>query len=301
MDIREEGFGRTLEESAMFSANASSYLASSAYAHGWLRRALAAWPAWNEVMFPGLVSLALAAAGVLLAARRSRDAHDTRDKEIALLYGGFGVLAFWASFGPSAGLYRLLFDVPVFAFLRAPARLAIVVVLALAVLGSLATARLLAISGTRRLVVAVSLLALAVAEMATPMPWERAVRTPMPYASLAQMPRGAIAEFPFYTGRRHLHAQYMLYSTAHWMPLLNGYSDHSPPGFWDEAATLESFPSDSSLRVLRSRGVRYVGVHWDRYGRRADEIRARLQPYKRYLKPVALSGRTEIYQIIDVP
>ena len=28
-----------------------------------------------------------------------------------------------------------------------------------------------------------------------------------------------------------MHAIYMLNSTAHWMPLVNGYSDYIPPDF----------------------------------------------------------------------
>ena len=296
--IRDEGFGRTLAESAAYSANLSSYLVSSAYAHAWLRKAIAGWPAWNEVMFPGFLTLALAACGGWLATRGKAG---SQARETALLYGTFGVLACWASFGPSGGLYRLLYEIPVFAFLRAPARLAIVVVLALAVLGGLATVHLLAMAGRYRRWAGAALLVVAIGEMATPMPWERAVRLPRPYANLAQMPSGPIAEFPFYTRRPHLHAQYMLYSTQHWMPMLNGYSDHEPPEFWNEAATLETFPSDDSFQVLRSLGVRYVGVHWDRYGARAGEIRRRLQPYKRHLTPVALSGRTELYEIISYP
>lgn len=297
IEIRDEGFGRTLEESAAFSANISSYLASSAYAHASLRRAISSWPAWNEVMFPGFLSLALAIGGGWVAVRSAGG----RMRETAVLYGTFGALACWASFGPAGGLYRVLFEIPVFAFLRAPSRLAIMVVLTLAVLGGLATVRLLAAAGRYRSWACAALMLIAVAEMATPMPWERAVRLPRPYTSLAQMPPGPIAEFPFYTGRRHLHAQYMLYSTLHWMPMLNGYSDHAPAGFWDDATTLETFPSDSSFEVLRRLGVRYVGVHWDRYGKRAPEIRRRLQPFKRYLQPVALSERTEIYEIIAYP
>ena len=298
IELRNEGFGRTLGESAAFSANLSSYLVSSAYAHAWLRSAISGLPAWNEVMFPGFLTLALATLGGWLAAQGRGVRHGG---ETALLYGTFGILACWASFGPSGGLYRLLYEIPVFAFLRAPARLAIVVVLALSVLGGLATVHLLSIAGRHRRWAGAALLIIAIGEMTTPMPWERAVRLPAPYANLAQMPPGPIAEFPFYTGRRHLHTQYMLYSTLHWMPMLNGYSDHEPPEFFGEATTLETFPSDDSFQMLRNLGVRYVGVHWDRYGKRAAEIRARLQPYKRHLTPVAMSGRTELYEIISFP
>ena len=50
-----------------------------------------------------------------------------------LLYGSLGALAFWASLGPRAGLYSLLFKtIPVFSLLRAPGRTGIIVVLILA-------------------------------------------------------------------------------------------------------------------------------------------------------------------------
>lgn len=299
--IRSEGFGRTLQESAAFSANAASYLASSAYAHGWLLRVISSWPAWREVMFPGFLALGLAIAGGLVAVVGARQYAAPRERETAFLYGTAGILACWASFGPAGRLYSLLFELPFFAFLRAPSRFAIVVVLALAVVGSLATRRLLAAAGPRRLWVAAAVMLLAIAELATAMPWERAVRLPLPYQSLAQMPPAPIAEFPFYTRRPHLHAQYMLYSTSHWMPLLNGYSDHTPPRFRADASSLESFPSDRSFETMRALGVRYVGVHWDRYGPRAAEVRQRLLIYKRYLEPIALSGRTELYEIISFP
>ena len=299
--IRNEGFGRTLHESAAFSANASSYLASSAYAHAGLLRAIASWPAWREVMFPGFLALGLAIAGGFLALAGARAAGAPRERETALLYGSAGILACWASFGPAGRLYTVLFELPFFAFLRAPSRFAIVVVLALAVVGSLATRRLLVAAGPRRMWAAIALTLLAIAELATAMPWERAVRLPLPYQSLAQMPPAPIAEFPFYTRRPQMHAQYMLYSTSHWMPLLNGYSDHTPARFRADASSLESFPSDASFDTLRDLGVRYVGVHWDRYGPRAADVRQRLLTYKRYLEPIALSGRTELYEIISFP
>ena len=299
--ITDEGFGRTLQESAAFSANAASYLASSAYAHAWLLRRIASWPAWREVMFPGFLTLALALAGGCVALVGARRSDAPRERETALLYGTAAILACWASFGPAGELYPLLFELPFFAFLRAPSRFAIVVVLGLAVIGSLATRRLLAAAGPRRLWVAAVLTLVAIAELSTAMPWERAVQLPLPYQSLAQMPSAPIAEFPFYSRRPYMHAQYMLYSTSHWMPLLNGFSDHTPARFREEANILESFPSERSFRTLRGMGVRYLGVHWDRYGARAGEVRQRLVTYKRYLKPIALSGRTELYEIIAFP
>ena len=60
-------------------------------------------------------------------------------RDVAGFYAALALIAFWASFGPDAGLYRLLFEtVPVFALLRAPARMGIIVTLALVVLSAAA-------------------------------------------------------------------------------------------------------------------------------------------------------------------
>ena len=97
------------------------------------------------------------------------------------------------------------------------------------------------------------------------------------------MPRAPVAEFPFYGERVAfpLHAQYMVLSTSHWMPLVNGYSDHIPQDFREAAAVLDSFPSNDSFAVLQRRRVRYIGVHWDyvRAARRRNPRAARaVQP-----------------------
>ncbi len=67
-----------------------------------------------------------------------------------MLYGSLGVLAFWASFGPDAGLYTVLYRVvPLFTFLRAPSRFGLLVVFVLASLRSLALKRLVPLSSRR--------------------------------------------------------------------------------------------------------------------------------------------------------
>jgi hypothetical protein len=65
---------------------------------------------------------------------------------------------------------------------------------------------------------------------------------------LATVPRGAVAEFPFYSERPNYprHAQYMLFSTVHWQPLINGYSDYIPPDFRRSVIPMSSFPSRAS-------------------------------------------------------
>jgi len=123
---------------------------------------------------------------------------------------------------------------------------------------------------------------------------------------LAGMPRGPVAEFPFYDRRIdfHLHTRYMLSSTAHWQPLLNGYSDHIPADFRALAPILATFPSAESFDALKDRRVRYITLNRGRqgYGRNtAPEIEHRLQPYLPHLRVVADDGELVIYEVVSWP
>jgi len=300
---QNEGFARTLNDSVKFSANWSSYLASSAYAHRGLLRTIASWPRWNEVMFPGLLTLTLATGGLIAAAIGNRRSAAPSEREAVILYGALGLLTFWASFGPGGELYSVLYNIPMFSFLRAPSRMAIVVVLCLVVIGAFLVRRLMLIAGQYRGVAAGVLTVAALADLATPMPWEPALALPAPYEVIAKMPRGPLAEFPFYGGREawHLHTQYMTFSTSHWMPMMNGYSDHTPPQFRQDAFVLDSFPSNDSFAVLERARVRYIGIHWDMFGQRAEEIRRRLEPFTPYLRTLATSPSVTFYEVVGFP
>ena len=77
-----------------------------------------------------------------------------------------------------------------------------------------------------------------------------------------------MAEFPFYDRRIdfHLHTRYMLNSTAHWQPLVNGYSDHIPADFRTLATTLGDVPVEGELRRAARRRVRYITLNRGRDG-----------------------------------
>ena len=300
-------FQRTLDESRRYSANLPSYLASAAHAHGWLLAVISGWPRFREVLFPGFLALALALLGVFtaLGARGAVERGEPNDRETLLLFGSIGALAFWASFGPAAGLYSALYyTIPLFSFLRAPSRVAPVVMLAIAVLAAIGVRRLLPERPSRRGLVTAALVVLAILELnQLPFGWERAPALPGPYRALAKLPRAPVAEFPFYGARPvfHLHTQYMLFSTSHWFPLVNGYSDYFPPEFREAAPVLDSFPSNDAFAQLRRRRVRYVTVHWDMYGSRREEIEERLRPYAQNLRIVAGDAVMTLYEVVVYP
>ena len=307
--VQEEfHFARTLDDARAYSAFLRSYLASSAHAHRWMLPLIRNWN--GEVLFPGFLVLVFAAGGLWVAVR-SKEGPGTdrwiRRRESAWLYGSIAVLAFWTSLGPRAGLYTALYElIPVFSFLRAPGRTGIVVMLALAVLAGFAMERLIARTPLRwQWPVGTALCVAGLLELnMVPFPWHPVEQVPTPYRVLAGLPRGPLVEFPFYSHRvaLHLHTVYMLRSTVHWQPLVNGYSDITPGNFRTLAKELETFPSRESFRALRARGPRYITINRTLYrpGRLVD-VEQRLQPFQQYLRVVAADEHTTLFEVLGFP
>jgi hypothetical protein len=289
------GFVRTLDDARQYAANLGAWGASSAWAHRWWLPALGP---FNEVLFPGILTLVLGAIGAVLLLRRARDT--------AVLYLAIAICAFWSSFGPDAGLYRILYEtIPIFSFLRAPGRMGIMVTLSLVVFASIAVAHLLARVRRPLLVTAVMSIA-AIGELTTaPLSQFRQAEPLSPvYRLLATLPHGAVAEFPYWYQRQDFprHAYYMLNSTAHWQPLVNGYSDHIPSDFRETVIQLSSFPTRESFGILAKTGARYVVFHLDMYNTRLRErLMERLDTYSPYLRPLAKEESVWLYEIVAWP
>lgn len=284
------GFLRPLVEANRYAADWRAYLASAAYAHRWMLPLLGH---WNEVLFPGTVATVLGLAAFKIVWRSQR--------ELVLLYGGIGALALWASFGPAAGLYRLLYTfIPGFTFLRAPSRFGLLVVLALSVLAGLALAALLRRTSRPGLLAAAAV-SLAIAEAVQPL---HIPAVPLPAASyqrLAQLPRGPLLELPVYSNRfAFIRARYMLASTVHWQPLVNGYSDYIPPDFIAREGILGEFPTEESLASLTAQGVRYALFHVNDYpAEQRSLLQERLTRFAARLRRLQVDDEMWLYELVN--
>ena len=286
------GFVRPLAESLRYSANWQAYIASGALGHQWMLPLVSH---FKEALFPGFVVTAIGVGGVLAAWRWAG-----RPREPMVLYGALAALALWASFGPAAKLYAWMYAVvPLLDWLQAPARFGIVVALALSVLSGIAIGRL-----RRRFalspVIAAGVALVALIELAHPLKFA-SVPTPDPaYGVLARQPAAPVVELPFFSrrGEMRLHSQYMLNSTTHWMPLVNGYSDFIPQDFRSAAPTLAGFPSLEALEVLEPLQPRYVMIHLDQFEAAARaNIIDRLDAFASYLRPIFATDDTRLYEI----
>jgi hypothetical protein len=124
------------------------------------------------------------------------------------------------------------------------------------------------------------------------------------YESLKRRPHGPVAEFPFFYLRMDFprHAYYMLNSTFHWRPLVNGYSDFIPPEFRQMVVPVSSFPNDESFAILKPYRVRYAVFHMNLYSRSAwKAVEARLEEYRAYLKPIRKEDPVWLFEIVAWP
>lgn len=292
----ETGFARSLAETLPYSADWRAYLASATYAHRWMLPLI---ERWREVLFPGFVAAIFGIAGAGIGVRRPAW------KDTAVLYVAIGLIALWLSFGPNGGLYALMYRViPVFSLMRAPGRFGLIVTFALSVLSAFAVAHLVRSHARgRRLAAALAVVA-AVELTVIPLDWREAEPIAQPYRTLAMLPRGPVVELPFWYLRPDFprHAYYMLNSTAHWHPLINGYSDYIPRDFRDNVMTVSTFPSREAFAVLEQVGARYVIFHRNFYSHQmVPRILTALEEFQPYLRPLAKDDDVWLYEIVAWP
>jgi hypothetical protein len=246
------------------------------------------------------ITLVTGTASVLLS-RRGRTAALGLFRQPEAIFLLLAALAWWLSLGPSPRAYGrsldlwspyafLLEHVPGYEGLRVPARLAMVVTFALAVLGGLGAARL-----PRHRWIATTILSLLfllesqvlpfpvngvspLPEFATPEARVyRPARAPRIYQDVAPAPPDSVLlELPF--GEPDYDARAVYYSTVHWKKLVNGYSGFFPPHYGRLTAILNAIARDDDIawQALEEIGVTHVIVHEGAY---LDDSGARLSAW----------------------
>ncbi len=175
--------------------------------------------------------------------------------------GSFGLNAFFHGF-----LWRA---VPVFQSLREPSRWAIVVYTGLVVWMAMGI-ELVAKKRWQLL----AFIALAIAETVPVMNWELALTDPPPvYTWLKQTNAAPSIEIPVTDGGEAWY-YYLLRSTYHHKPILNGISGFEPPL---HRMIREHALNDGLFGILERSGCRTIIVHSDWLGRRAFETRSWLR------------------------
>ncbi len=254
----DQGLTRGLAEATQYSASWEDYLSTPSRLHySW----------WSErffhgtALFPGALGLALTGfalvRGVVAKDRRAR---------MCLLIGIVGVVL---SFGPKVPGYAALYAVvPLLRGIRATARFGYLATFSVAALAGFGVVALRSVTAARAWpVVAIGLtVAAAVEPLAAPIGLRRFDGIPPIYGHVPRRPGTVVVEMPFHGPRSaHLHAPYMLNSTAHWQRIVNGYSGFQPASYSRHAEALATFPDARSIAALREIGVTHVFVHTDEF------------------------------------
>lgn len=249
---RKYGMVRRWRESSNFSARPVDWLASNKVNATYiaLHRDDLDPERW---LFPGALSLVLATAGAVAAARRDR-----RTLTLSLLWLAVG---FFGSLGTHAIFHRFLFlHVPGFRAVRVPARWAMVGYVGLAMLIAVATAEL---TRSRRWPAALVAIAFLLELRAAPIRWYQALPEPPPvYRWLAGASvKGGTLELPLDQGSDY---GYLLRATAHHRALLNGTSGFAPPDYVHLNAQLHRAPiGDEVIALLRRMDCSLLIAHAD--------------------------------------
>jgi hypothetical protein len=275
---------RSLGASAVFSAKPLDFLTTAP--NSILRCYLAHLGTGKHPLFPGIVALSLSAALVLgrgwrRTASGGGDAANAARADV-LFYVWLAAVSGVLALGPffTAGGHRIPlpfalvhYAVPGGALIRAPARFAVLLSLAVAVLAGIALARALAArKGMGRGVAAAIVIAAAGAELyGAPVrlidPYPGGI--PAVYETLRTMPGPVVvAELPMPPDEpfeRAEHVRYQLYALVHGKRLVNGVASSVPPITRRLREVMPLFPDDASVVMLREVGVDYVLVHTDRY------------------------------------
>jgi hypothetical protein len=264
------------------SADAAAYLLppENTWVGQWMLTNTSFKPRWiwgEQTLYAGISALALAVAGAW-AVGRGGILRSCRLTRALLIAGGVALVL---SLGPTAsGLapFDLLASLPGIAMLRAPARFALLVMLAVAVLAGHGTAFLLKRGGGRGWVLVACLAAAFLGEsflVRFPAGQPKPFAIPEVYHRLATLPPGALLSLPTYraTPEAFREADYLFYSTRHWRPIVNGFGRHEPAAHGDNIITLARFPASDAIRRFRELRVRYVVVHTGR----ASELRAAVE------------------------
>jgi len=266
---------------------------------GWSIR----WPVLKVANFPRTLLVVAAIWAIALAT--SPRLRRAVAQWLATPAGFFTVVAVFAivmSWGPSihargrtiasSNLYTPFYNyVPGFDGVRAPARFAMILTLALSVLAGLGVA---ALTRRRRALAWATVLgaALLAEGLAVPIPinqnaidYRRPGLAPLPgsvadvppvYEFVAKLPPATpIVELPL--GEPAFDVRYMLYSTTHWQPLVNGYSGGAPADYERLDQSLQDAltrpePAWQALTATRaSHAIVHEAFYTENRGRRISE------------------------------
>ena len=219
---------------------------------------------WGErTVFMGWLASTLAVVGAAALIAR-------REWTRAGLAISIVLLGLFLSFGPSvengvegASVFGWLTALPGMPGFRAPARFALVALIGVAMLSAAGAQVLFSGSGRWSVAAPILIWPLMLAEWFIPaMPGGRPVPAQIPeiYRSEVLRTARAIVSLPDYRGAADWWrgADYLLYSTIHWRPIVNGFGRAEPRDHGQVMSYMRAFPGPNNARKMRELGIDYL-------------------------------------------
>lgn len=237
---------------------------------------------------------------------------DYRRRDATSFYAVLTFITFGLALGPPYGLWRFVYWMPVFNFIRESSRFTLVGLLGVAVLAAIGFDRVARrLTGRSRVVLATVFSVLLVAEYAAmpiavqPSNFEiptidRWLDTlPKPFV-VAEVP-GAHPEED--AGRcERLQTAFMVHSTAHWQKTVHGYSGWRTALHMQMFTDMVNFPDKNSVEWLTDLGVTYVVAHTDYYEPGEwSRVEARIRQYWPWLRLEHVEGAGRVYSVHKPP
>jgi hypothetical protein len=307
---REQHMLRSLDVVKDYSATPIGYLASSGRVHfsTWSGRFFQ-----NDVdsFFPGVTLILLAGIGMFLVLGRPPspgpsslspafgEMRPLRSRTLMLL--AIGAVGAVLSLGTATPVYGWLFHVfPPMQGLRAAARFGNLFLLAMALLGGIGLAELAKRRTRSSAWIAVLAVALVNLEaLRAPFTYTPFKGIPAIYRLLADEPGPVVlAEQPFFPRWAIFqNSHYVLASTAHWRPLMNGYSGYTPDSYQQYADAFWYFPQDWAIDAMKRAGVTHVMVHLDAFHRDHMDVLPALERRRDVELIAAAAGGIRLYRL----
>jgi len=238
---------------------------------------------WGETtLYLGAIAVLFAAIGIgaLITPALRRRSLTGVAPGVAVFAPALGVVALLLAAGPSASFvegnggwhaFDLFARAPFMGSFRCPARFTELLLLSMALLAGLGAAVLHHRFGWKGRLATVLLIPVMLSEWYVvdfPLGKPKAEPIPPVYSYLAALDVHALVSLPTHRGRREewtLPADYLLYSTAHWHPIVNGFGRAEPPEHFSVINHMAAFPGPNGTRTMRRLGVDYVVLHTARY------------------------------------
>ena len=286
LQLKSTGLERGADD--VIAASWNDYRATGARIHlAWSRPYISGAASYS---FPGIAALVLAV--IALVSRPYRG--DARVRMCAI--AAIGCLT--ASMAGRWPFYPTLHElIPLLQAVRVQAHLGQFVLLMIAILAGFGVAAIWKRWGNARWwpAAAVALLVIVNGEaLRAPIGFVWFDRVPAVYDALEAERGAVVAEVPFpMPGQWFLNGPYMVNSTRHWRPLLNGYSGFRPDSYERSYDAAREFPSDQSLIKLHELGVTHVVVHLQALGESRVADLAKVPT----LQQIASEGDIIIYRL----